>query len=314
MSHLSIHQYPDNFSFQNTIVTVGTFDGVHLGHKSILDRLKALSKKTGGETVLATFEPHPRIALGKDPGALKLLNTAEEKAALLEAAGIDHMVVFPFTAQFSRQDEHTFIRKYLVDYLHVGFLVIGYNHRFGHRRNGNYSSLQDYGKTYGFHVEEMPRKDIGQEGVSSTTIRAMLLKGEIREANHMLGYPYSLMGAVVAGKRIGRSLGFPTANLSVAHPDKLIPARGVYAVMVELEGRMFPGMCNIGNNPTFEGKKETIEINLLNFEEDLYHKNLKVEFIERLREEVRFESREDLIRQINKDREQTMRILKDLHI
>lgn len=312
MGQLNIYHYPENPKFKNTVVTVGAFDGVHLGHLSLLERLKSIVARKGGETVLATFEPHPRIALGKDTTSLKLLNTQEEKEELVRRSGIDHMVIFPFTREFSRQDEHTFIRKYLVGYLHVSCLVIGYNHRFGHRRNGNFSSLQDYGQRYGFCVEEIGRQDLEGIAVSSTEIRSFLMQGKISEANAMLGYAYPLSGTVTRGLQIGRTLGYPTANLEVKDPFKLIPARGVYAVMAEIGERKYAAMCNIGINPTFAKNIETIEVHIMDFNEDLYSRELRIRFVERLRDEMKFDSPADLIRQMSQDRENTLKCLKNL--
>jgi len=312
VGYLKIHHYPEDPVLQKTVVTVGTFDGVHLGHKSILDRLKEIALKKGGETVLATFEPHPRTVLGKGSDNLKLLNTPEEKEELLSRAGIGHMVILPFTMEFSRQDEHTFIRKYLVDYLHVSQLVIGYNHRFGHRRNGNFTSLQDYGNKYGFEVEEMPKKDVGEVAVSSTQIRDLLNIGDVTGANRMLGYHYPLSGCVVSGKKIGRTLGFPTANMKIIYPKKLIPSQGVYAVVVDFEKKLYRGLCNIGTQPTFEGKSEVVEVNILDFEGDLYNKTLKIRFVERLREERKFDSKEALTAQIDADRRQAVALLREI--
>lgn len=291
----------------SSVVTVGSFDGVHRGHRSLLERLSALSAQEGGESVVATFDPHPRKVIGNDPAGLKLLNTPQEKALLLQQAGISALAVFPFTQAFSRQDEHSFIRRYLVEYLKVRCLVIGYNHRFGHRRNGSFASLQDYGQRYGFTVEEMPRLDAGAEGISSTLIRRLIAEGRVAEANAWLGYRYPLSGKVGKGRQRGRLLGFPTANLVVDHPDKLVPGRGVYIVSLQLRGQSYYGLCNIGTNPTFGQNEETIEVHVLGFEGDLYNNMLQIQFEEKIRNEERFTSGDRLVQQMTADRETAQR-------
>lgn len=266
----------------------------------------ALSRECGGDAVVATFDPHPRKVLGPDVAGLKLLNTPQEKEFLLKEAGISAMAVFPFTAAFSRQDEHSFIREYLVEYLRVHCLVIGYNHRFGHRRNGNFASLQDYGRRYGFAVEEMPRQDEGAEGISSTLIRQRLSDGLVAEAARMLGYRYPLSGRVIPGRQRGREMGFPTANLAVDHPDKLVPGHGVYIVRVLADKKHYTGLCNIGTNPTFGKNEQSVEVYILGFEGDLYNKKLQIQFEEKLRGEQRFASADALREQMNADREAAM--------
>lgn len=307
-----VHHFPDNIKgIKSPVVTVGTFDGVHLGHRSILQRLREMADRIHGETVLMTFDPHPRIALGKDADSLRLLNTPEEKASLLESLGIDHIVVIPFTKAFSMQDEHTFIRTYLVDDLAAKILVIGYNHRFGHNREGGFDSLKTYGIRYGFEVEEMPKQTAGDQGVSSTQIRKALLSGDIALAAIMLGYDYSISGEVVDGDHRGRLLGFPTANLLVNNPYKLIPAPGVYAVRVDYQGMTYGGMCNIGSRPTFGGGHLSIEVHIFNFNKDIYHHQLKISFVARLRDEKRFNSAEDLRAQLLLDAKNASGILED---
>jgi riboflavin kinase / FMN adenylyltransferase len=294
---------------RNPVVTVGTFDGVHLGHRSILDRLCELATTTPGETVLVTFEPHPRIALKKEHENLKLLTTPEEKAELLEAAGIDHLVIFSFTEAFSKLKEHEFIRTYLVEKMHVSVVVVGYDHRFGFKRQGNYNSLSEFAHKFNFRVEEMPEKDIGCCAVSSTQIRNELTLGNILNANEMLGYQYFISGKVVEGDKQGRKLGFPTANIRLLNPYKQIPAHGVYAVKVKLDEKIYNGMCNIGTRPTFDGKDETIEVNIFDLDADLYGKDIRMYFIDRLRAEKKFTDKNDLQQQIQKDRKQALNIL-----
>jgi riboflavin kinase/FMN adenylyltransferase len=307
---LKQHSFPDPLrKITKAVVTVGTFDGVHRGHRSILQRLRLLADNSGGETVIITFDPHPRIALGKDSDKLKLLNTPDEKAALLEAAGIDHMVVIPFTKEFSRMSEHDFIRDVLVKAVGTETLVIGYNHRFGHDRGGDFNSLSAYGLQYGFRVEEMPQEKVKGLGVSSTQIRNALESGEIEKANAMLGYEYPLEGLVVQGDQRGRQLGFPTANILVDFPYKQIPANGVYAVRVEFMGSKYGGMCNIGYRPTFRGTTCSIEVNIFNFSGDLYQKPIKIRFAGQLRKEKAFDSLEALKEQLSKDKDAAHLIL-----
>ncbi len=299
---LQFHNFPEGLKgVPSPVVTVGTFDGVHLGHRSILTRLREIAAHTGGETMVVTFEPHPRIALGKDTENLYLLNTPEEKAALLDELGIDHLVVIPFTQEFAKQDEHTFIRKYLVEALGTKTLVIGYNHRFGHERGGDFASLSAYGQQYGFHVEEMPRKTAGSLGISSTQIRNALAVGDVELASGMLGYAYPLSGKVGHGDQRGRTIGFPTANLIVENPYKMIPCNGVYAVRVECNGQKYHGMCNIGTRPTFEGNLTSIETHIFDFNKDIYEQPLKMLFTARLRDEQKFSSAEELSLQLTND-------------
>jgi riboflavin kinase / FMN adenylyltransferase len=294
---------------KNPVVTVGTFDGVHLGHSKILQRLCKLADEVGGESVLLTFEPHPRIALKKDHLSLRLLNTPEEKLRILEQSCIRHVVVITFTEEFARLDEHDFIREYLVNKLQVSRLVVGYDHHFGRNRGGNFASLKDYADKYNFQVEEMPRLDVDEHAVSSTQIRNALMQGEIAQANKMLGYLYPLQGKVAEGEKVGRKIGFPTANLEVQYPYKLIPAHGVYAVRIIADKNIFNGMCNIGTRPTFDGTKETIETNIFDFNEDLYGKDIRLLFVQKLRDEKKFDGVDKLIEQLNTDRGNALKIL-----
>jgi riboflavin kinase/FMN adenylyltransferase len=307
---LKIHNFPEGLQGINSpVVTVGTFDGVHLGHRYILLRLREIAAELGGETVLVTFDPHPRIALGKDVDRLRLLNTAEEKARILDSLGIDHLVVIPFTPSFSQQDEHTFVKKYLVDALGTKALVIGYNHRFGHGREGDFSSLKNFGIQYGFEVEEMEKKTVGSQGISSTQIRNALMAGDMAMANAMLGYAYPLEGTVAKGDQRGRELGFPTANLELKNPYKLIPPNGVYAVWVDVDGKRYGGMCNIGSRPTFKGVGERIEVNIFEFNKEIYHQTINIAFVDRLRDEQPFNSAQELIKQLKEDHTKAKHLL-----
>ncbi len=293
---------------KNPVVTTGTFDGVHLGHQKIISRLKDVAKEQDGETVLLTFYPHPRMVLFPEDNELKLLNTQSEKIALLEKYGIDHLIIYPFTKEFSRLSSVEFVRNILVNQIKTKRLVIGYNHHFGRNREGSFEHLKEYGPLYGFEVEEIPAKDIDHVEISSTKIRNALQTGDVKTAQTYLGHLYSLSGKVIAGKQLGRTIGYPTANIFVEDKYKLIPADGIYAVNVEQNGEMYSGMLSIGNNPTVEGKGRSIEVNIFDFNKDIYGQQATIYFIERLRDEVKFNNLEELKVQLVKDKEETLRI------
>ena len=293
----------------SAVVTSGTFDGVHVGHQKILERLKELAKTTGGETVVVTYWPHPRFVLKPDEHVLKLLSTFEEKAAIFDAMGIDHLVKIPFTKTFSQLSSDEFIRKILVDKISTRYLVIGYDHRFGKNREGSFEYLSAHAHQYGFEVEEIPRQDVDHIGVSSTRIRNALNAGEVHIANEYLGRPYTIQGKVQEGKQLGRSLGFPTANLQMTESFKLIPADGVYAVRVHIAKEEYKGMMNIGFRPTVDGSARQIEVHLFDFNQTIYGEILEVQVIERIREEFRFNSTEELKAQLEKDKETALRLL-----
>ncbi|PZR23533.1 MAG: riboflavin biosynthesis protein RibF [Flavobacterium psychrophilum] len=288
-----------------TIVTLGTFDGVHKGHKSILEKLTNSSKQSGCESVVLTFFPHPRMVLQQNSD-LKLLNTMDEKAALLEKQGIDNLIIHPFDMAFSRLTAEEFVRDVLVEGLNIAKIIIGHDHRFGRNRTANIDDLIRFGEEYGFEVEKISALAIDEVSVSSTKIRHALNEGHIDVANNFLGYPYFINGTVVEGKQLGRTIGFPTANIQPTESYKLIPANGVYVVSSEINGKTVHGMMNIGTRPTVNGIGTTIEVHYLNFNEDLYGKPVKVNFHHRLRDEVKFESFDLLKQQIEKDRLDTI--------
>ncbi len=302
------------------MVTTGTFDGVHLGHRKIVDRITEIAKKGNGETVILTFHPHPRMVLFDDDFELKLLNTQEEKINLLEEAGIDHLIIHPFTKKFSRITSVDFVRNILVNKIGTKKLVIGHNHHFGRNREGSFDHLKQFGPMYGFSVEEIPSKDIEHIEVSSTKIREALMKGDMETANKFLGYNYSITGKVVNGKQLGKKLGYPTANIEVEDEHKQIPADGIYAVTVDFPSTSrsnFKAMMSIGANPTVNDvKKETsipqktIEVNIFNFDEDIYGQFLRVNFVRRIRDEVKFASLDALKEQLHLDKFKTLSILK----
>lgn len=283
------------------VVTVGAFDGVHLGHRKILERLRQVADNTGGSVVVLTFHPHPRKVISGRDSDFEMLNTPAEKAALLEAAGVDVLVVQPFTLEFSRMEYDAFVRQVLIDSLGVNTLVIGYDHQFGFGRKGGMDALRQLAPEWGFEVEEIPKQDIEAVAISSTRIRRALHAGEVELARQLLGYRYSLDGTVVEGRKLGRTLGYPTANIRVDDPDKLVPMNGVYAVSVEWEGQSWIGALNIGNRPTFDHGARSIEVHLLDFSGDLYGQQLRIRFASLIRHEMKFDSVENLAEQLGKD-------------
>lgn len=293
----------------NAVVTSGTFDGVHLGHQKIIQRIREIARSIHGETVLITFWPHPRLVLYPTEHHLRLLSTFEEKANLLRQFGIDHLVTIPFTQEFSQMTSEQFIRKVLVEKIHTKKLVIGYDHRFGKNREGSFDYLQEHSSEFGFDLEEISRQDVEEIGVSSTKIRKALESGDIRTATNYLGRPYELNGLVVKGQQIGRSIGFPTANIHIPNDYKLIPHDGVYAVEVKVEGVLYKAMLNIGNRPTVDGTRKTVEAHLFDFQGDLYNKLVTVSFKEFIREERKFENLEALKNQLVKDQKLAKSIL-----
>jgi len=298
--------------FQNVerpIVTTGTFDGVHFGHRKIIDRLKQLAQNCDGETVLLTFSPHPRMVLFPYDQDLKLLNTIEEKKHLLEKAGVQHLIVHPFTKEFSRISSINFVRDILVNELKIHKLVIGYNHHFGRNREGTFEHLQEFAPVYGFEVEEIPVQLLDNVGVSSTKIRKALFQGDVETAAEYLGYQYQLSGTVVKGNAIGRTIGFPTANLELGNAKKIIPADGVYSVWVTVDGTSYKGMMNIGKKPTINNQARTLEVHLLEFEQDIYGEAICIEFVNKIRDEIKFTDILKLQQQLLLDKENVKKIL-----
>lgn len=285
----------------NAIVTTGTFDGVHYGHQKIISRLEELAKQYAGESVIITFFPHPRLVLFPEDNDLKLINTLDEKIELLEKSGIDHLLIIPFTKEFSRLSSLEFIQQILVDKIGTKKLVIGYDHHFGKNREGSFEHLKHYSTEYGFEVEEIPEQDINDVAVSSTKIRNAILDGNVTVANKYLGYNFSLRGIVKKGDQIGRTLGFPTANISLAESYKIIPTDGIYAVNVFIKDRKLQGMLYIGDRPTVQGKSKVIEVNIFDFSEDVYDQLIKVEFLQYIRGDKYFNSLEELKDALAKD-------------
>lgn len=285
------------------IVTTGTFDGVHFGHRKIIDRLNQIAQKFGGESVLLTFSPHPRMVLFPDDHGVQLLNTMEEKIHLLENAGIQHLIIQPFTIDFSRTSSVSFVRDIIVNQLNTYKLVIGYNHHFGRNREGSFEHLKEFAPLYGFEVEEIPVQLLDDVGVSSTKIRRALLNGNVQQANDYLGYNYSLNGTVVQGRKIGRTIGFPTLNIEVKEANKLIPKNGVYAVQMMHADKLIYGMMNIGNNPTISNDTSIkIEVHLFNFNYDLYNCDVEIQLLSFFRDEIQFNNLEELKTQLDQDK------------
>ncbi|GAB1308421.1 bifunctional riboflavin kinase/FAD synthetase [Urechidicola sp. KH5] len=301
-----------NFSStKKTILTIGTFDGVHVGHQKIIEQLLSNSKASNEQSVILTFFPHPRMVLQKD-FEIKLINTLQEKSLLLEQMGLDHLIVHPFNKEFSRMTAFEFVREVLVNKLNISKLIIGYDHHFGKNREGNFEQLQEYGNMFGFELEEIPAQYLNDVTVSSTKIRNALLNGQIQTANNYLGYEFSITGTVTKGNNIGSKLGYPTANISVEEPYKLIPKNGVYVVKSNIKEKEIFGMMNIGNRPTIDGKSQTIEVNFLNFKGNLYDQTITVKLIQFLREEIKFESLDELKLQLQKDQSISQDIIHNL--
>lgn len=320
------HQLSDFKKLDNAIVTIGTFDGVHFGHQKIIKRLCELAKTSEGESVLLTFFPHPRMIIDPENQELKMINTIEEKAQILASLGIDHLIITPFTRDFSNLSANDYIKNILVDAIGTKKIIIGYDHRFGKDRLGNINTLAENASTYGYQVEEIPEQDINDVAVSSTKIRKALLDGDVALANNYLGYAFSIYGPVIKGDKIGRTIGFPTANIFVPETYKLIPGDGIYAVTVEMDleveskdaelndslstfnakPSIFRGMAYIGQRPTINGMTRNIEVNIFDFNREIYGQNIKMNFLAFLREDVKFTGLEALTKQLQKDKEETL--------
>ena len=283
-----------------TAVTIGTFDGVHVGHRKIIDRLLQSAQQHQLEATVLTFFPHPRMVLQQDVG-LKLINTIKERKAILKSTGIDNLIVYPFTREFSRMKAQEYIEKILVNKLKAKRVIVGYDHHFGRNRTADINDLRQYGAQYGFEVEEIPEQDIEEVAVSSTKIRKALENGKLEKANRYLGAPFILSGKVKKGKQLGRKLGFPTANLAIKEDYKLIPKGGVYVVKSRIEGNTYFGIMNIGTNPTVGGIEQSIETYFFDWEGDLYGRAMKIKMLKRIRDEENFDNTDALIAAMKKD-------------
>ncbi|MFC2107478.1 bifunctional riboflavin kinase/FAD synthetase [Bacteroidota bacterium] len=286
----------------NPVVTVGTFDGVHVGHQKIIGRMKDLAKEVDGETVVVTFHPHPRLVVQPNGRDLKFINTEEKKFELLEMFGIDHLIVINFTKEFAKNSSIEFVKDILVDKVGTKNLIIGYDHHFGNNREGSFENLKILGDKFGFNVEEVEAQYIHNLAVSSTQIRNALKLGKVFLANELLGYEYSITGNVVPGKKLGRKMGFPTANIEIQDEYKLISAVGVYSCKIMINGKSYLGMGNIGYRPTVDDGDLTIEVHIFDFDEEIYNQTIAISFVERIRDEIKFESLDALKMQLDKDK------------
>ncbi|QSW87054.1 bifunctional riboflavin kinase/FAD synthetase [Flavobacterium endoglycinae] len=299
------HSINDFHSAKKTILTLGTFDGVHIGHKKILERITQNTENGKYESLVLTFFPHPRMVL-QEKSEIKLLNTISEKTKLLEATGIENLIIHPFDESFSRLTAEEFVHSILVDQFHIHKIIIGHDHRFGRNRTANIDNLIAFGAEYGFEVEQITAQEIQDVSVSSTKIRKALQEGNMNLANDYLGYDYFLTGEVVKGKQLGRTIGFPTANIQIDEEYKLIPKNGVYVVKAFIDDLEVYGMMNIGFNPTVNGQRQTIEVNLFDFDADIYGKKIEVSLLQYLREEQKFGSLDLLKAQLNKDQQDSL--------
>lgn len=304
--HHNISKLP---AFHNAVVTIGTFDGVHTGHKHILNQLKAEAERISGETVIITFHPHPRKIVSHTH-EVQLLNTLEEKIEILSKESIDHLVVVPFTEAFAEQTAESYIRNFLVKNINPHTIIIGYDHRFGKGRAGDYLMLEKYAPEMGFIVKEIPEKVLNEIAVSSTRIRKAIREGDIESANALLGYDYFFEAKVIEGNQLGRTMGYPTANLHIENPEKLIPGNGVYAVEIKIGAQLFKGMMNIGFRPTVDGSKIVIEVNIFNFNRDIYHTAVRIYVKYFLRPEQKFNGLDALKAQLGKDKLEALSKLK----
>jgi riboflavin kinase/FMN adenylyltransferase len=321
---MKIHRTIDNLpSFRNAVITIGTFDGVHMGHRQIIDKLKREAQAINGETVIITFHPHPRKVVASTILGIRLINTLEERLELLEQLGIDHTVVVPFTDAFANQPAEDYIRNFLIDKFHPHTIIIGYDHRFGRDRAGDYRLLEQKAAEYRYQLQEIPKHILENVAISSTNIREAILHNDVDTANMLLGYEFFFSGTVVHGDKLGRQLGYPTANLRVMDEEKIVPGNGIYAVYAQLlppgdpgttdeparSGDKLKGMMSIGFRPTVDGKKRVIEVNLFDFAEEIYDRTLRVYVKKYLREEVKFNGLDELVKQIDQDKIDSLRVL-----
>lgn len=308
---LKIYHDIIGFKTTNPVVTIGIFDGVHLGHVQILERIKRVALNIGGETVVVTLWPHPRLVLSNNKDAVRLLSTLDEKISLIEKNGIDNMIILPFSREFANISYDKFIQDYLVNGIHARSIIVGYNHHFGKDRKGGFEQLKDNAHKFGFSVERQTPVIIEDKTVSSSVIRDLINEGNVVLANKLLGYHYNVEGKVIEGKKIGKKLGFPTANIEVKNENKLIPQTGVYAVKAEIENKWYNGMLNIGVRPTIAEQSHnfTVEVHILDFNRDIYGKDVRLKFIQRIRDEKKFKDVNELIEQLKRDRIETNFIL-----
>ena len=306
--HTALNQLP---AFKKAVITIGTFDGVHNGHKQVLYALKSTAQSVGGESVLITFDPHPRKVVSSAILGIRLLNTFEEKKKLLEKEGIDHLVIVPFTEKFANLSATEYIEEFLVAHFNPHTIIMGHDHQFGRNRQGNYALLASKAEQFGYLLKEIPKQVVEDITISSTKIREHLSRAAIASANQLLGYPFFFSGRVVHGNKIGRTLGYPTANLKIEDPEKIVPGNGIYAVYARPEGsdHLFKGMMSIGFRPTVDGKSRVIEVNIFEFDREIYDELLEVHMVAYLREEKKYESLQGLIEQLGKDKQNSLQVL-----
>ena len=295
-------------AFSNAVITIGTFDGVHLGHKKIIEELVLQARAVGGESIIISFHPHPRKIVHPDE-PLQLINTLDEKIELLSRTGIDHLVIVPFTAEFSEQTAQGYIEDFLIKNFHPHTIIIGYDHHFGKGRQGNFGLLAQQADRYGYRLLEIPKYILDEIAVSSTRIRDSLLNSDIQTANKLLGYPFFFEGEVIHGDQLGRKLGYPTANLLYDDRDKIHAGHGVYAVYVEVDGQHKKGMLSIGTRPTLANSDERVEVNIFDFDADIYGKRIRVTISHYLRRQERYESLDALIKQLDQDKTNSLKLL-----
>lgn len=295
--------------FKNAVITIGTFDGVHLGHRQIIDSLKEEAARAHGESVIITFHPHPRKIVSSVITGIRLINTLPERIELLDKTGIDHLVIVPFTEFFANQHAEEYIRDFLVEKFKPHTIIIGYDHRFGKERAGDYKLMEEKALVYNYRLKEIPEHILNAIKVSSTNIRNAILHSNIEEANSLLGYLFFFEGEVFHGDKIGRSIGYPTANLKSTDEEKIVPGDGIYAVYADVEGRKYKGMMSIGFRPTVNGKVRVTEVNLFDFDKEIYGLCTRVYVKKYLRNEVKFNGLEELKEQLHKDKEESLKCL-----
>ena len=309
-SEMKIYHHIDEFEpVKNAVVTIGTFDGVHVGHRKIIAQIKELAQASGGETVILTFFPHPRMILHPEDESIKLINSINEKAELLKQLGVDHLIITPFSRDFSNQTAEDYIRDILVNKIGTKKIVIGYDHRFGKDRQGGLEDLLELATVYNYEVIEIPEQDIHDVAISSTQVRKALLQANISLANEFLGYPFFITGKVTRGDQIGRQLGYPTANIVIEEKYKLIPGDGIFAVKVEVHNTMYTGMAYIGTRPTINGIRRNIEVNIFDFDQEIYYEQIRMEFYHFVRGDIKFTGLDELKVQLAQDKIDVLKLM-----
>ncbi len=307
---MQVHNNIDNLPvFKNAVITIGTFDGVHSGHQQIINTLKDAAAAAGGESIIITFHPHPRKVVSSAVTGIRLINTLNERIELIEKAGVDHLVVVPFTDYFANQTAEEYISDFLVDKFQPYTIIIGYDHRFGRERMGDYKLMEEKAIVYNYQLMEIPLHLLNTIKVSSSNIREAILHGHVEEANQLLGYTFFFEGEVVHGDKIGRTIGYPTANLKSTDEEKIVLGDGIYAVYTEVDGTRYKAMMSIGFRPTVNGKKRVVEVNIFNFETEIYGKTIRVYVKKYLRSEVKFSGLEELKQQLHRDKEDSLAVL-----